>query len=206
MEDHTYINVHRGNCPFWCQVRSFGHVQQLRPLDASENRVANYSRRVVRAGIILMIDVMLHRHRHRSTQRKRELPNRSPATALGPTLNVHSCVLSDSFGVTRATRETVTRHRTHDSPSRTTGRQPRALTSSAVSSAHNHAHNVQKHELHDMFSYHDDITRPSCDPARPHAWAHATRRRRARVPRAGAAPGTRTRSVHRGVTSVCREH
>ena len=47
-----------------------------------------------------------------------------------------------------------------------------------------------------MFSYHDDITRPSCDPARPHAWAHATRRRRARVPRAGAAPGTRTRIVH----------
>ena len=70
-------------------------------------------------------------------------------------------------------------------------------TSSAVSSAHN----VQKHEFgvtRHVFVPWDDITRPSCDPARPHAWAHATRRRRARVPRAGAAPGTRsrTRIVH----------
>jgi len=147
-----------------------------------------------------MIDVMLHRHRHRSTHAETELPNRSPAPrwAWGQlTLNLLSCVLWLVRCYTSDARE-VTRHRTHDSLTLVrVGRQVDSLElSPAQQSAQASAHNVQKHELHDMFSYHDDITRPSCDPARPHAWAHATRRRRARVPRAGAAPGTRTRIVH----------
>lgn len=63
------------------------------PLDASENRVANYRNEYEPESYSsLMIDVMLHAPPPVNSA-KTELPAIVPGTALGPTLNVHSCVL-----------------------------------------------------------------------------------------------------------------
>jgi hypothetical protein len=65
------------------------------PLDASENRVANYSNEYEPESYTsLMIDVMLHAPPPRTGQlSENRIARNVPGTALGPTLNVHSCVL-----------------------------------------------------------------------------------------------------------------
>ena len=99
VEDHTYINVHRGNCPFWCQVPRPLDASSYGPLDASENRVANYSNPTSTSrNHTHDSDVMLHAPATATGQlsgnRIAQRP-RSPAPRWGQQPNIErtSCVL-----------------------------------------------------------------------------------------------------------------